>query len=291
VRIESIGILDQPAAQPADTVAMLRQAGEACLRQSARPRNEIELVLHTGVYRSEFLSEPAVAAIAAGELGINHDEKQSTGRRTLAFDVLNGAGGSLTACFLACGLMAGRYARALLLASEVDPHRRYWPENPLGLTETASALVLEPSGNTEGLAAFAYRSFPQHADAIVSFTGAHDNKPAVFRRLDPALESTLAECVCLTVQEFLAREALSPQALAVVVPPARPVNLGPRLAQTLGVEPDRLVLPEGDGDYFTSSLAYAFQKLRREGRLTPGAAVLLVEVAAGLQVWCGLYYP
>ncbi len=80
VRIESIGTigLRDPAAT---TVEMLRQAGEACLEHSARPRQEIDLVLHTGVHRSEFISEPAVAAIAAGMLAINHDDAQQAGTR------------------------------------------------------------------------------------------------------------------------------------------------------------------------------------------------------------------
>ena len=67
--MESIGTVAASEEGPADTIALLRQAGEACLQQSARPRDEIDLVLHTGVYRSDFLCEPALAAIAAGVLG------------------------------------------------------------------------------------------------------------------------------------------------------------------------------------------------------------------------------
>jgi 3-oxoacyl-[acyl-carrier-protein] synthase III len=51
------------------------------------------------------------------------------------------------------------------------------------------------------------------------------------------------------------------------------------------------VLPEeGAGDPFTTSLARTFAALRRDGRLKPGDVALVVEVAAGLQVGCALYY-
>src|SRR5262249_8871957 len=107
VRIAAAGSAD-PAAAPADSVALLRPAGaagEACLRDDGRPRNEVDLVLHTGVYRSEFLSEPALAAIAAGELGINHDDEALGPQRTFAFDLMNGAAGTLTGCLVAGQLL------------------------------------------------------------------------------------------------------------------------------------------------------------------------------------------
>ena len=51
---------------------------------------------------------------------------------------------------------------------------------------------------------------------------------------------------------------------------------------------DRAVVAgDGERDYFTSSLAYAFDQARAE--FAPGDLVLMVEAAAGIQVACGLY--
>ncbi len=296
VRIESIGAIAAPHPAP-ETVAMLREAGEACLQRSAQPREAIDLVLHTGVHRSDFLSEPAVAAIAAGVLGINHEDQPPVNghganhprRRTLAFDVLNGGAGTLTACFLASQLMAGgKFSRALLLASEIDPNRLYWPENPLGLAETASALVLEESGR-EGFQAFAYRAFPEHAEAIVSHTGVHEYRPAVFRHLDPALADLVVDCVCRTVQEWAAREPIPLAEVRLLVASQRPPSLASRIAERLAIPPDRVMALDEEKDLYTSSLACAFQKLRQDPALPPGTPLLIIEVGAGLQVWCALY--
>jgi 3-oxoacyl-[acyl-carrier-protein] synthase III len=171
----------------------------------------------------------------------------------------------------------------------VDLNRQFWPENPIGLEETGSALILEESSLTEGFAAFAYRAFPEHVDAIVSSTGVRDNGPAVFHQCDAALKDKVVDCVCRTVQEFLSRESIALADVSLIVPPQYPGSLGPRLAATLGFDPGRLVALDATRDYYTSSLAYAFQKMRQEGRLTPGTRALVIEIAAGLQVWCALY--
>ena len=46
---------------------------------------------------------------------------------------------------------------------------------------------------------------------------------------------------------------------------------------------------EGD-DLFTSSIAYGFDALRREGSVGPGDLGLIVSVAAGIEVGCALYH-
>src|SRR5262249_10795762 len=110
-----------PPARPADPVALPRAAGEACLTGDGRPREEVDLVIHTGVYRPEFLSEPALAAIAAGELGLNHDDETLGARRTFAFDLMNGAAGTLTGCLVAAQRIdAGGFTRSLVITSEIE---------------------------------------------------------------------------------------------------------------------------------------------------------------------------
>jgi 3-oxoacyl-[acyl-carrier-protein] synthase III len=290
VRLESLATVEPTADAPADSIELVRRAGESCLQQSAKPREEIDLVLHTGVYRSEFLSEPSMASIAAGALAINHEERSSGVRRTLAFDVLNSSGGTLTACFVASHLIQrGELSRVLVIASEVQPCREFWSPSHCGRAEAASALVLETSDDNEGFTAFSYRAFPEHLEAVVSASGVHENAAAIFHHRETDLENREVECVTQTVREFLARESLIPGEVSLLVPPQRPGGLGSRLATALGLAPEKVVDIKAERDYFTSSLAYAFQKLRRDGRLTPGARVLLVEVAAGLQVWCALY--
>ena len=188
IGIESLGLVPEDQVGPADSIAMLKAAGEACLQRSSRRREDIGLVLHTGTYRSEFLCEPALAAIAAGELGINHDEEKLAGKRTFAFDLMNGGAGTLTACFLASQLVgAGKYNRALILASEVENNAASWPEHLLGIKESASALILEEGSG--GFRAFGFRTFPEHVACVEAFTVSHNNLSALEHRQDPDLDA------------------------------------------------------------------------------------------------------
>lgn len=272
------------------SIDLVRRVGEACLHQSAKPREEVDLVLHAGVYRSEFLTEPSMASIAAGELAINHEDRQPRGRRTLAFDVLNGSGGTLTTCFLASQLLdAGEFSRALVIASEIQPCQEIWPPTYSGRAEAASALILEPSASNEGFVAFGYRAFPELLEALSSATGVHENAPAIFHHRDAELEDHEVECAAQAVRDFLARESLSSGEVSLLVPPQRPGRMGVRLAAALGIDLERVVDLGAERDYFTNSFSFAFQNLRRDGRLTAGTRVLLVEISAGLQVWCALY--
>jgi 3-oxoacyl-[acyl-carrier-protein] synthase III len=171
----------------------------------------------------------------------------------------------------------------------VQPCQEIWPPSHPSRADAASALILEVSDSLEGFAAFGYRSFPEHLEAIASATGAHENVPAIFHHRDANLEDREVECAAAAVREFLVRESLIPGKVNLFVAPQRPGNLGVRLAAALGIALEKVVDLEAERDYFTSSLAYAFQQLRREGRLMAGSRVLLVEVTAGLQVWCALY--
>lgn len=290
VRIESIGTIGECVQQPADTVAMIREAGEQCLQKSSRSRDEIDLVVHAGVYRTEYLSEPALAAIAAGELKINHDDENPGPRRTLAFDLMCGAAGSLTASFLAAEFIAARkYARILVLASEVENNTTNWPENPVGVAETASAFILERGDGREGFVSFGYRAFPELVAAMESFTGPHNNLPVVVHQRDPNWNALVSECVRTTVADYLRHENLTLADLKWVLPPQAAPDLRKALAEALAVPKEKWVDLGSEKDLFTSSLAHGLASLRDQGKLARGDKVLLFEVAAGVQVLCALY--
>ncbi len=68
VGITRVGLVPKGYTGPVASVDLLKAAGEACLGDAIR-REDVDLVIHTGTYRSDFLCEPALAAIAAGDIG------------------------------------------------------------------------------------------------------------------------------------------------------------------------------------------------------------------------------
>jgi amino acid adenylation domain-containing protein len=288
VRVESIGLAGN--ARP-DTVPLLRAAGSACLQQSAHSAGDMELVLHAGVYRSEFLLEPALAAITAGELGMNADDASLGERRTFAFDLANGGVGPLDACLVAGQMIAaGKIGAAMILASEVENNALSWPENQLGIQETASALILEPSAKDEGFASFWFQSFPELA-SLETYTRGWNNLLALAIERAGDLEQNYLACLAKAVHQFLKKEGVERDRIELVLPPLRSAAFVRRLADELRIPLGRFIVPqEKERDAFTSSLAQGLAAARKEGRCIPGTIGLVLAVGAGIQVGCALYY-
>jgi 3-oxoacyl-[acyl-carrier-protein] synthase III len=283
------------AAQPeCDSVVMSTEAGTRALEQWGKDRNDIGLLVNVGVYRSEYLSEPAVAAMLAGELHLNDTIQADSPRKTLAFDLLNGALGFLNACeFGVRYIEAGRSDAVLISASEVEnnlPDRAF----PLmGLKQAASATVLERSGRGDaGFGRFVFKSFPEYADCVTARAESSPDYQEAFVRWHraPGWPSCLIECVPVAVRELLELEQLEAAAMSVIVIQQLPGAVINALAERLGVPRDRFVdASDETGDWFTSALPRAMARVQQLGMSTSGSIALLIGVGSGVQVGCATY--
>jgi len=154
--IESFAQVTPDKGETPDTLKMLAGAANGCLEKSAFSKEQIELLVSVGVYRTEFLTEPALAALLAGDLKINDAREVDDENKTLAFDLLNGPAGFLNACHMVSEMArAGRVERAMIVASELENNAVIAPHDLLGLREMASAVTLHESEDGEtGFQAF-----------------------------------------------------------------------------------------------------------------------------------------
>ncbi|HZB98024.1 MAG TPA: 3-oxoacyl-[acyl-carrier-protein] synthase III C-terminal domain-containing protein, partial [Candidatus Sulfotelmatobacter sp.] len=88
VRIETVATASANASTDWGT-ALARRAAEDCMANSSHGSGEIALLVHCGVYRPEYMFEPAMAAMLADELHLNEEPLTEDSPRTLAFDVYN----------------------------------------------------------------------------------------------------------------------------------------------------------------------------------------------------------
>src|SRR5262249_53560730 len=99
------------------------------------------------------------------------------------------------------------------------------------------------------------------------------------------------ECARTAAEEFLRTAGVRAGELALLIPPQGSREQALALAEALGVPAERVVLPEENaGDPTTAGLARVVADVRKACRLPAGGTALVVEVAAGLQVACGLYH-
>lgn len=298
IRIESIGLLDEKETTRRDTMQMLGTASEKCLSASSHARGDVDLLLSSGVYRTDFLMEPALAALLAGALRMNEAPKSPMDRKTLAFDVINGGIGLLTSCCIATELVRGKSAKVVMIAaSEVENNAATVPDCLRGVRETASALILSasPDGET-GFGAFRFRYFPEYEQSMrvhgkMSELTIGDRQVArLYIKKDPALEDLYIRCIATAVEELLAAENLSRDALGVVLPPQISPAFISRLADKLGIPRAKFADVSQKGDLFTSSLPYAMAHVRDSVNPARGSLGLIINVAAGIEVGCALYH-
>jgi 3-oxoacyl-[acyl-carrier-protein] synthase III len=290
VRIASTGTLSPATAAGKPSVELGRLAAEECLGRWARDRSDIGLLLFAGTYRTDTMLEPALAALVAGQLGLNDTFESSHHRRTLAFDVWNGGVGFLNACFVAAEMIQARKTEAaLVVTSETETnhaaarHRR--------VVETGSALLLERSAGAGGFGRFLFRSFTEHIGALTSRGRIEGGRRSLDVRRDPRLDELSVACVAAVVRDLLAAEALDISQVKAVLPPQVSSAFIGRLADALGVSRDRCIDVTVDGlDLFSSSLPHALREAERRSLLGAGDAALLIGVGAGLQVGCAVYH-
>jgi len=290
VRIEGVGTAPAVQSAPRSAVGLAVQAATACLDQSAIDPTTLDLILYAGVYRDEYIAEPAIAALVAGELGINDDIESPDSPKTFAFDVLNGAVGFLNACHVAAQMIgAGKAEHAMVVASEIE-NNSVDGDHPLyGLGETGSAVMLGRAGDTEGFGRFVFHHHPEYGQALATYFQHREGQSWLQVDRDPNLATHYLDCIPAAVEELLKLEEVDCSEIAAVFPPYLTDADRTELAARLNIPTSRFVDLAAEADPFSSCLPQALQQARRHGLVQPGDIGLIVSVGSGIQVGCATY--
>jgi 3-oxoacyl-[acyl-carrier-protein] synthase III len=292
IRIESVGTIPSAITGRRTSMEMLHRSATHCLEQSTYECNEIGLLIHSGVYRDEYVMEPAIAALLAGELHMNATASATTDTTTLAFDVFNGSVGFLNACQVAQQMIAaGTCKTAMIVAAESENNARSFPGELLGIRETASAIILDKDpSNARGFSHFLFRYDLDALDAYTTYsTEATD--PHLHIGKDGELEALYIACIVPAVQELLQTEGIALHQVDMVFPPQISSAFITRLSGALDLPRDRFVDAVGQGsDLFSSSLPYALEHAHEKGMVKPGDTALFIVAGSGIQVGCAIYH-
>jgi 3-oxoacyl-[acyl-carrier-protein] synthase III len=293
IRIESVGTI------PAETIVkktssdLLYHAATNCLSRSGYDRNDIGLLIYSGVYRSEYVMEPAIAALLAGELDMNAKISETENNKTLAFDIFNGAIGFLNACHVSQQMMAaGSCKTAMIVAAEIENNADSFPDKLMGIRETASALILESDpSNEKGFSNFIFNYKTESLNAYTTYYRTRDRNPHLQILKDPGLDTLYIECILPAVEKLLKVEGLDLNHIDMIFPPQISSGFIKRLSEKLNLPMERFIDVVGEGpDLFSSSLAFSFEHAVENGLVKPGDTGLMIAVGSGIQVGCAIYY-
>ncbi len=290
-RVRSVATI-RPTGRSSSSFELAHAALELCLDRASYPRNDLGLIIHTGVFRDEIIVEPATAAVIAGRAKINAAGAWPRGRKTLAFDIWNGAIGFLNGCHVADGMIrVGQCETAVVTASEIDNNAGIPGTEPAPIAAGASAVLLEASDDgTTGFGDFRFEDFPEYRNAVVS-EAVLSAVPYVEFKRDQDLEALFLKCIPRTVHALLEAARLTVRDVAAVLAPALSSAFTSALADTLNIERSKFVdagVP--DGDLSSSTFPYTFARAVDSGMVRAGDIGLIINVGSGLQVGAATYY-
>jgi amino acid adenylation domain-containing protein len=290
IAIQGVGIAAAQQSGPPRAVDLAVQAASACLTTSGVDKAALGLIIHAGIYRDEYICEPAIAALVAGELGINDDIETPDDPKTFAFDVLNGAVGFLNACHVAVHMIgAGKAEHAMVMASEVENNTPGGDHPPYGLNETGSALILGSTDGSAGFGQFVFHHRPENSEALATYIRHEDGHSWLQIDREPKLTTHYLDAIPAAVEELLKLEGLEPSDIAAVFPPHLAAVDLTEMARRINIPRTRVVEVDADGDLFTSSVPYALDHALRHQQVKPGDIGLIVSVGSGVQVGCATY--
>jgi 3-oxoacyl-[acyl-carrier-protein] synthase III len=297
VRIRGVGTVPEEWRGQAETVEMIESAVGRCMAGSALSLADVGVLIFSGVYRTDFIYEPAMASMIAGVLDFKSDVESADGRKTLAFDICNGGLGFLNACHAAAQMIHGEQCdAALVVASEVENNTAGCPEPPRGVAEAASAVLLsrtgpDAEGVNRGFGGFLFRYYDEYLDDFQAYCAQQSGASFVRIETNGRLEEHYLECIPRTVEELLTLEGLEVSRVRWIVPPQRSSDFIGRLSQRMNVGKEKFVDVARPGkDLLTSSLGYALAHILEHGMAGPGDIAVLIDVGAGIQVGCAIYY-
>jgi amino acid adenylation domain len=296
IKIAAVGTIPADSTVAKQSIDLVEAATNQALSQVAYDKSAIDLLIYAGTYRDDFISEPAIAALIQGRLGINDDIETQQDKKTFALDVINGALGTLDAVYAVIGLIrAQRAHKALVVASEVENNRQtqHTDSGLLSIEETGSALLLEESADGQtGFGNFVFRDFPEYVELRNVYTVPDPNNGQMIMtpKIDPQLEQIYLRCIHEAVNELLRVEQLDLSQIDVILPPQISTDFIDSLSSELQVSRERFIDTQAEHDLFTSSLAYTLASAQQQHKAEAGSLGLIINVGAGIQVGCATYH-
>jgi len=292
IRIESIGTISQVDNGIKDSLDLLYQAANNCINRSSYQGNDIGLLIHSGIYRSDNILEPAFASLLAGKLNMNASLSDKD-KKTLAFDVFNGSIGLLQSCYIAQQMIAtGISNTAMIVATELENNAANFPDKLLGIREAASAIILEKSREEDiGFSRFLFQYDMKALETYIVNCSTQDAIPFFQIEKDPEIEEVYLQNICPMVGEILKQEGITLQEIDWVLPPQISSSFIASLSNKLGVIASKFINAVGEGpDLFSSSIPFGMEFLYERGLVKPGEKGLIIAVGSGIQVGCAIYH-
>ncbi|ROU03913.1 3-oxoacyl-ACP synthase III family protein [Histidinibacterium lentulum] len=286
---EATGVHLRPRAIGRDQVELAAEAGRAALADAGLEAGRLDAILHAAAVPYQTI--PATAPLVQLALGLGDGA-------VAAYDVGATCLGFLAALQHAAAMVeTGRWSHVLVVASEKVSDNLDWrdPATAGLFGDGAGAAVVGSGAGGLRLGPIALSTHPSGYEAAGlpaggTRLGALAPPHALHFAMDgPALFALTRRRFGAFVSRTLEQAGLTMEEIDLVLPhQASPAALR-LMVRALKVPEDRLVdLSATHGNQVAASLPVTLDHARREGRIAPGARVLMLGTAAGVTFGAGI---
>ncbi|MBW2713573.1 MAG: hypothetical protein JRC77_07455 [Deltaproteobacteria bacterium] len=262
-------------------------AGRQCLKNSQYNPEDVRVLINTGVHRDQHVCEPANACYIQRELDINIEFQ---GRRTLAFDLLNGGCGMLNAAHVVQSLMLSNETQVgLVVSSEANSDKK--PDPEYTYPDSGAALLLDISPRDHiGFGQFVFHSHEEHSELYTSVVSLKEKRGRIRIKRAAELEDAYLSCARPVVDELLEKEGLSRDDIDLIVPAQISADFVRRLPGMIQFSPDKICDYTSEmSDTLSTSTFLTLHRLLESGRAPQGKKILLLSFGSGITVGAATY--
>ncbi|MGC4122661.1 MAG: 3-oxoacyl-[acyl-carrier-protein] synthase III C-terminal domain-containing protein [Myxococcales bacterium] len=262
-------------------------AGKQCLEQSIYNPNDVRVLINSGVHRDGHVCEPAIAAYIQHGLDINVEFQ---GRRTLAFDLLNGACGMLNAAQVMAALIeSGEAQVGMVVSSEANADKSPDPSYLFPTSGAAALLDVSPLRNV-GFGKFVFQTHEEHLDLFASTVSLSVPRGKLTIKRAIEIEEVWLKHAGAAIDELLSLERLAKSEIDFVVPAQISPWFLQKLPERIGFPKEKVVdLTATLADTHSTSTFLALHHLMSSGQATSGKRALLLAFGSGITVGAATY--
>ncbi|PKL35429.1 MAG: hypothetical protein CVV44_21730 [Spirochaetae bacterium HGW-Spirochaetae-1] len=269
-------------------------AARECISGAGIDKDDIQLIINTGVYRDHNIVEPAIAALIQQRLGINPEFKN--GKKTFGFDLINGSCGFLNAAQIVKSMFDnGDIRYALVVSGDVHPSKQETEEFPF--THSGSAVLFENTGDEKGFQDFMFRTTQDIYEGFKSVVDVRiygsQGRGNIAFDIDKDYPDHLAAFTGESLQRFYDENSRLREIdrAAVKLVTSQPVKgFGEKILAGAGIDSiSAICVHDKYGDSHSSSLPLAYHEGRENGFIGDDNRIMFVGAGAGLTVGLGYY--
>ena len=256
--------------------------------------DQIEILINTGIYRTDNIGEPAMAAVIQdlikeypfGKKKKNLPQK----KQTFSFDLMNGGCGFINAIQLIDGLMhSGALQKGIVVTADVEPRPGF--SEGYHFAPIAAAMILSPGEKDQGFTQFSSDTYLEYKDRFTGQLVFSESRQKSLLILDQS-EKYLNACIqCSTesINKFLGTTTLDINDIDLIIPSQSPHGLPEALNQVTSFKGKVISSSTDLGELHTAGPAFALEKIWNHPQFNHAKNILFATVSAGITTAVALY--